>query len=51
MLMQKTDRDKDLEIPVWDKYKKIITKHDERGENAVGAYECFEFYEQAKLTF
>ena len=33
-----------LEIPVWDEYKSIIAKHDERGEAAVGAYERFEFY-------
>lgn len=48
MLMEKMDCDKDLEIPVWDEYKKIIAKHDERGAAAVGNYERFEFYEQAK---
>ena len=48
MLMEKMDCDKDLHIPVWDEYKKIVAKHDQRGEAAVGAYERFEFYEQAK---
>ena len=48
MLMEKMDCDKDLHIPVWDEYKKVVAKHDERGESAVGAYERFEFYEQAK---
>ena len=48
MLMEKMDCDKDLEIPVWDEYKKIIAKHDDRGAAAVGNYERFEFYEQAK---
>ena len=48
MLMEKMDCDKDLHIPVWDEYKKIVAKHDERGAAAVGAYERFEFYEQAK---
>ena len=48
MLMQKMDCDKDLVIPVWDEYKAIIAKHDERGASAVGSYERFEFYEQAK---
>ena len=48
MLMEKMDCDKDLHIPVWDEYKKVVAKHDERGEAAVGAYERFEFYEQAK---
>ena len=51
MLMEKMERDRDLEIPVWDEYKKIVAKHDQRGEAAVGAYERFEFYEQAKKCY
>lgn len=51
MLMQKMDRDRDLEIPVWKTYKDIIAKHDSRGESAVGEYERFEFYEQAKKCY
>ena len=35
MLMEKMDCDKDKEIPVWEEYKKIVAKHDERGEKAV----------------
>ena len=48
MLMEKMECDKDLEIPVWETYKEIIAKHDSRGGDAVGNYERFEFYEQAK---
>ena len=51
MLMEKMERDKDLEIPVWDEYKKVIAKHDSRGADAVGAYERFEFYEEAKKCY
>ena len=51
MLMQKMDCDKDLVIPVWDEYKAIIAKHDERGASAVGSYERFEFYNQAKKCY
>ena len=51
MLMEKMERDKDLTIPVWDEYKKIISKHDDRGDSAVGAYERFAFYEQAKKCY
>lgn len=51
MLMEKMERDKDLEIPVWDEYKNIIAKHDSRGADAVGAYERFEFYEEAKKCY
>ena len=48
MLMEKMDCDKDLVIPVWDTYKEIIAKHDHRGADAVGNYERFRFYEEAK---
>lgn len=51
MLMQKMERDKDLDIPVWKTYKDIIAKHDDRGAEAVGEYERFEFYEQAKKCY
>ena len=51
MLMEKMERDKDLQIPVWDEYKKIIAKHDERGASTVGAYERFTFYEEAKKCY
>ena len=50
-LMETAECDKDLEIPVWDEYKKIVAKHDERGEKAFGSYERFEFYEQAKKSY
>ena len=51
MLMEKMDCDKDLDIEVWKEYEDIIAKHDERGKNAIGAYERFEFYEQAKKSY
>lgn len=50
-LMQTAECDKDMEIPIWDEYKKIIAKHDPRGEQAVGFYERFEFYEKAKQSY
>lgn len=51
MMMEKMECDKDLVIPVWDDYKRIIAKHDDRGEAAIGAYERFEFYRQAKQAY
>lgn len=51
MLMEKMECDKDLVIPVWDEYKKVIAKHDTRGEAVVGAYERFAFYEEAKKCY
>ncbi len=51
MLMEKMERDRDLEIPVWKEYQEIIAKNDARGEKAVGAYERFAFYEEAKKCY
>ena len=40
-----------METPIWDKYKEIVAKHDDRGAKAFGEYERFEFYEQAKNCY
>ncbi len=52
MLMDLMDRDKGkIETPIWDEYKKIVAKYDERGADAVGNIERFEFYENAKKCY
>lgn len=51
MLMQKMDCDKDMTIPVWDDYKKTVAKYDDRGADAFGFYERFEFYDQARTCY
>ena len=51
MRMEKMDCDKDLPIPVWDEYEKIVAKYDGRGGKARGAYERFEFYRQARTCY
>ena len=38
----------EVETPIWDDYKAIVTCYDVRGENAVGAIERFAFYEKVK---
>ena len=37
--------------PIWDTYKEIVSKHDERGAEAVGNIERFAFYEEAKKAY
>ena len=41
----------DVETPIWDTYKEIITKYDERGEHVVGNIERFQFYEESKTAY
>lgn len=40
-----------VETPIWDEYKKIVTKYDKRGEKVVGNIERFAFYKEAKTAY
>ena len=40
-----------VETPIWDTYKEIVAKHDERGADAIGNIERFAFYEEAKKAY
>ena len=51
MLMQKMDCDKELDIPIWDKYVESVARHDPRGAKTVGFYERFRFYDEAKTCY
>ena len=37
--------------PIWDTYKEIISKYDNRGADAVGNIERFAFYDEAKKVY
>ena len=50
-MMEKMECDKDLHIPVLSAYKRIVAHHDPRGEDAIGSYGRFSFYEEAKKAF
>lgn len=41
----------DAKTPIWDTYKEIVAKHDERGAACVGNIERFQFYEEAKKAY
>lgn len=49
-LMEVMQDDK-VETPIWEEYKEIIKKYDNRGEKAVGNIERFEFYDKAKQAY
>jgi len=50
-LMQTMDCDRQLDIPIWSEYKKIVSRHNDRGEEAIGFLDRFEFYDQAKKAY
>ena len=37
--------------PIWDEYKEIIAKYDDRGADCVGNIERFKFYDEAKEVY
>lgn len=41
----------DVETPIWDTYKEIVSKYDERGAGAVGNIERFKFYDEARTAY
>ena len=40
-----------VETPIWDEYRKIVSKYDNRGAEALGQIERFAFYEEAKTAY
>ena len=50
-IMQKTAQDKDLACPIWDDFKAIAGKYDERGADAFEQLERFTFYDFAKTAY
>lgn len=49
-LMAVMDGD-DVETPIWDTYKEIVAKYDDRGADAVGNIERFKFYDETKTAY
>ena len=49
-LMEVMKGDK-VKTPIWNTYKEIISKYDERGSETVGTIERFDFYEAAKTAY
>lgn len=51
MLLMEVMSGDPVETLIWNTYKEIVKKHDERGETAVGYAERFAFYEEAKKAY
>ena len=51
MIMEVDPKDAGLQIPIWDEFRRIVAKYDDRGAAAVGSYERFDFYDKAKESY
>lgn len=50
-IMDKEPRHAELECPVWDEFKDIVAKYDERGAEACGMISRKEFYKKARKAY
>lgn len=50
-VMDKQEIHRDLECPVWEEFRDIVTKFDSRGASAVGLADRFAFYEAAREAY
>lgn len=51
-LMELMEQDKgEIATPIWDTYKEIVAKYDQRGDKAVGNIDRFDFYDEAKKVY
>ncbi len=41
----------DVETPIWEEYKTIVSKYDDRGADAFAEVERFRFYDEAKEVY
>ena len=51
LIMDKPAEHASLPTPVWDEYKKIVAKHDKRGESICGMLAKKDFYEAATKAY
>lgn len=49
-LMQVVPGD-DVKTPIWDEYRRIVKKHDNRGDAVFDEIERFKFYDEAKNAY
>lgn len=40
--------DRPVQVPIWDDYRRIISRYEPRGESVIGELECFSYYEMAE---
>ena len=51
LIMDKQECDKGIETPIWDAYKEIVRRHDDRGDDCIGMIERFDFYKEAEHAY
>ena len=51
LIMDKQECDKDIPTPIWEEYREIVCRYDDRGNDCVGMIERFDFYKAAERAY
>lgn len=51
LIMDKQECDKDIPTPIWEEYREVVRKYDDRGDDCVGMIERFDFYKAAEKAY
>ena len=51
LIRDKQECDTGIETPIWDAYKEIVRRHDDRGDDCIGMIERFDFYKEAEHAY
>lgn len=51
LIMDKQECDKDIPTPIWEEYREIVCRYDDRGNDCVRMIERFDFYKAAERAY
>lgn len=51
LIMDKQECDQDIPTPIWEEYREIVCRYDDRGNDCVGMIERFDFYKAAERAY
>ena len=49
--MDKQDCDKEIPTPIWEEYREVVRRYDDRGDGCVGMIDRFDFYKAAEKAY
>ena len=51
LIMDKQDCDKEIPTPIWEEYREVVRRYDDRGDGCVGMIDRFDFYKAAEKAY
>ena len=51
LIMDKQDCDKEIPTPIWEEYREVVRRYDDRGDGCVGMIDRFGFYKAAEKAY